>query len=309
MSADIAELFGPETAGETAAAIGAFDGVHRGHRLILSRARAYAEENGLESAAVLFDPLPSQYFGRLGMNERILLPEEQTAMIRDQGIQRVITLPFTAEIADMPAEEFLTMMQSRLHCRRLFMGDDFNIGRDRKGTAAFLAREGAAYGFSAEILPKEAFEGEAISSSRIRAALYAGELHEAAEMLGYPFFFSGKIIHGEARGRKLGFPTLNIPYPEEKVRVPNGVYAVYVTVDGKRYASVTNIGVRPTFDDEARGLTVESFLLNAEGNFYGKAIKLELVEKLRDEIRFDSADALKAQISRDIDRALAILHA
>ena len=302
-----ADIFGPECKGQTAAAIGGFDGVHRGHQLILDSAIRYAAEHELETAAVFFDPLPAQFFGRIGCNERILLPEEQREKILSQGIDRVITLPFTPELAEMTAEDFLTAMQARLHCRRLFMGGDFTIGRGRSGNADFFVQHGADFGFTAEVLPKEEFEGEVISSSRIRAALYRGELREADRMLGYPFFFSGKIIHGKARGRKIGFPTLNIPYPAEKVRLPNGVYAVYVRVEGEKYAAVTNVGVRPTFSDEARGVTVESFLLNAEGDFYGKEIRVEFIERLRGEVRFETAEALHDQIQKDIQKALQIL--
>ena len=228
-------------------------------------------------------------------------------MLEHLGITRTVILPFTAEIADLPAETFLEQMQSVLHCRKLFMGEDFSIGKGRSGNPAVIPRLGEKLNYSTEVIPKDIMDGEVISSTRIRTLLNSGRLEEANRMLGYPFFFSGETIHGAARGRKLGFPTLNVSIPAGKTRLPNGVYAVNVLIDGEKYASVTNIGVRPTFGTDDRGVIVESFLLNAAGDFYGKTIRLEFISMLREEIRFPSADALKDQINRDIRKAEKIL--
>lgn len=300
-------LLGPECANCSSAAIGAFDGIHLGHQHILKDMAGYARREGLDSIAILFDPLPSQFFGRLGMDQRILLSFEQKEILEHLGITRTIILPFTREIADLPAESFLEQMQSVLHCRKLFMGEDFSLGKDRTGTPAFITKLGEKLDYQTSVMPKDVMDGEAISSTRIRSLLNFGRVEEANRLLGYPFFFSGETIHGAARGRKLGFPTLNIPIPAEKFRLPNGVYAVNVLIDGKKYASVTNIGVRPTFETDGRGVLVESFLLNAAGDFYGKTIRLEFMKMLRQEMRFPSADSLKEQISRDIRNAEEIL--
>lgn len=307
MSIDLKPLFGEVQSTQTAAAIGAFDGVHLGHTLILNRTVEYARTHGIGSAAVLFDPLPSQFFGRIGYDERILLQDEQISKIRAVGIDTVTVLPFTRELAETAPEEFLTAMLSSLHCKELFMGPDFSIGKNRSGSPEALAVLGNRFGFETEVVPKAEMDGEQISSTRIRSLLKQGLVTQANRMLGYPFFFTGKIIHGEARGRKLGFPTLNVRIPPEKVKLPNGVYAVLNTVEGKKYASVTNIGVRPTFGMDDRGIVVESYLLHAAGNFYGESNKLEFIEMLRPERRFDSADSLKAQISQDILQAEKIL--
>lgn len=300
-------LFGPELPNHSAAAIGAFDGLHLGHQHIINNTVTFAKKNGITSAAILFDPLPSIFFGRLGKNERILLRFEQEIRLREMGIDRVIILPFSHQIADLTPEAFLSAMQSSLHCERLVMGEDFSLGKGRTGSAAVLANLGSTYGFSTDIITKDVMDGDIISSTRIRSLLHQGNLPQANRLLGYPFFFSSDIIHGDARGRKLGFPTLNVKIPEEKLKLPNGVYAVYNYIDGVKYASVTNIGVRPTFGLDDKGTFVESYLLNASGNFYGETARLEFVEILREEKRFSSAEELKNQINKDIERARQIL--
>ena len=307
MTDSLKALLEPECTSYSSAAIGAFDGIHLGHQHILRETVAYARQQGLEAAAILFDPLPSQFFGRLGTDQRILLPDEQKEMLSRLGITRTIILPFTAELANLPAETFLEKLQAAIRFRKLFMGEDFSLGKDRTGDPAFITDLGRKLNYTTEVIAKDVMDGAVISSTRIRALLNAGCVDQANRLLGYPFFFSGEIIHGAARGRKLGFPTLNISIPPEKTRLPNGVYAVNVWIDGRKYASVTNIGVRPTFGMEDSGVVVESFLLDAAGDFYGKSIRLEFMKMLREEIRFSSADALKEQISRDIRTAKEIL--
>ena len=307
MNEVLTNLFQPEIPGHSAIAIGAFDGLHLGHRHIIGDTVAYARSKGISSAAILFDPLPSIFFGRLGPNERILLRDEQETKLREMGVDRVIFLPFSQQIADLTCYEFLDAMQAVLHCERLVMGEDFSLGKGRSGSASVLTGLGSAYGFSTEIISKDVMDGDVISSTRIRLLLHQGKLPEANRLLGYPFFFSSKIIHGYARGRKLGFPTLNVKIPAEKLKLPNGVYAVYNYIDGIKYASVTNIGVRPTFGLDGEGVFVESHLLNVSGNFYGESSRLEFIEILREEKRFSSADELKAQISKDILQAQQLL--
>lgn len=300
-------LLGPEILTGSAVSIGAFDGLHLGHCHILKNTVDYARNHGLTAAAILFDPLPSQFFGRLGPNDRILLRDEQEQRLHDLGIERVIILPFSRLLADLSPEAFLDSMQQVLHCRRLFMGADFSLGKNRAGNAAVLSKMGKERGFTTEIIDKDFLDGDVISSTRIRGLLREGKLREADRLLGYPFFFSGEVIHGDARGRKLGFPTLNVKIPEGKLTLPNGVYAVYNYINGMKYASVTNIGVRPTFGLDDKGVFVESYLLNMSGNFYGDTARLEFIEMLRPEIRFESAEALGAQIQKDIKRAEQIL--
>ncbi len=307
MTDSISRFLGPDSGCPSAAAIGAFDGVHLGHRHIISEMVCFARERNLTPTVILFDPLPAEFFGRMDPGQRILLRAEQEEKLHALGAERIIVLPFTKELTDLPAHDFMAAVQSVLHCERLFMGDDFTVGKNREGTPAFLSSLGKELGFTTEVIPKDEIDGEQISSTRIRSLLQAGKLREANRLLGYPFFFSGPIIHGMARGRKLGFPTLNNQFPEGKIRLPNGVYAVFAHIDGIRYPSVTNVGVRPTFGLENMGVVVESFLLHGNGEFYGKSAALEFIEKLRDEVRFESAEELKAQIKRDIERASTIL--
>lgn len=307
MNEELLQIFGEPSAEKAAAAIGAFDGIHIGHRHILERTAVYAQERKLIPTAILFDPLPAQFFGRLGPDERLLLRDEQETMLHTLGIERIIFLPFTSSVANITPEDFLETMQAVLRAERLFMGTDFSLGKGRSGTPNVLKSLGEKYGFSAEIIEKDLMDGDVISSTRIRSLLHAGMIPEADRLLGYPFFYKGPIVHGDARGRKLGFPTLNLKIPEGKLTLPNGVYAAYNIIDGVKFASVTNIGVRPTFGLDDRGIVVESFLLNASGNYYGESSHLDFVKMLRPEIRFDSADLLKAQISRDIKTAAELL--
>lgn len=308
MTDSVSRLLGTFSGAPSAVAIGAFDGIHLGHQHIINNMVRYAGKECLIPTVILFDPLPAQFFGRMDPDQRILIRHEQEEKMRSMGAEQVIVLPFSQALADLSAYDFMSAVQSRLHCMRLFMGEDFSVGKDREGTPRYLSSLGKELGFTTEVILKDEMDGDKISSTRIRSLLKAGKLQEANRLLGYPFFFSGPIIHGMARGRKLGYPTLNIQFPEGKIRLPNGVYAVNVTIDGICYPSVTNIGVRPTFGLEHMGVVVESFLLDGHGDFYGKSVKLEIMEKLRDEIRFESAEELKAQISKDIERAKAILH-
>ncbi len=307
MTDNLIRLSDAESSNPSAAAIGAFDGIHIGHRHIITDMVSYARAGGLTPTVILFDPLPAQFFGRMEADQRILLRSEQEERMHSMGTERIIVLPFSQMLADLSAYDFMSEIQAGLHCERLFMGEDFSVGKDREGTPELLSSLGEKLGFSVEVISKDKLDGDVISSTRIRSLLRRGMLPEANRLLGYPFFFTGPIIHGMARGRKLGFPTLNVQYPEGKIRLPNGVYAVNVLMDGNHYPSVTNIGVRPTFGLEHLGVVVESFLLDGHGDFYGKTVKLEVIQKLRDEIRFNSADDLKNQISRDIENAKSIL--
>ena len=307
MNEELLKIFGSEIPNHSAIAIGAFDGLHRGHQHILNNMITYARENELTSAVILFDPLPREFFSGLGYNDRILLRAEQEPMLYEMGINKVIYLPFSQSIADITPEDFISSMQFVFHCDRLFMGADHVLGKGGTGTTAVLTKLGEKYGFSTEIIEKDWMDGGVISSTRIRELLHAGNITEAKHLLGYPFFFSNEIIHGDARGRTLGFPTLNIKIPDGKLRLPNGVYATYSDLDGKRYSAVTNIGIRPTFGLEEHGVFVETYLLNTNGDFYGDELKLEFIEMLREEIKFDTAEALKEQIDRDIDKANNIL--
>ena len=307
MNEELLKIFGPELPNHSAIAIGAFDGLHRGHRHILNNMITYARENGLTSVAILFDPLPREFFSGLGCNDRILLRTEQEPMLYEMGIDKVIYLPFSQSIADITPEDFISSMQHVFHCERLFMGADHVLGKGGSGTTEVLTKLGEKYGFSTEIIEKDLMDGDVISSTRIRELLHAGNITEADRLLEYPFFFSGEIIHGDARGRNLGFPTLNIKIPEGKLHLPNGVYATYANLDGERFTAVTNVGVRPTFGLEEHGVFVETFLLNTNGNFYGDELKLEFIEMLRKETKFDSTEALKAQIDQDISKTIEIL--
>ncbi len=306
MRLSLADYFKNDFGTPSAVAVGAFDGVHRGHRLLFKTAVGYAREHGCEPVTVTFDPLPMEFLSKQTADRRILLPDEQVAMIKAQGIERVIVLPFDDSLMNTTPEEFVSAMAAGLKPRCLFMGTDFTLGCGRSGTPAVLSELGQKYDFDVEVLDKFECDGDVVSATRIRNLLHEGNAEAAARLLGYPFFFSGIVEHGEARGRTLGFPTLNIRIPAEKIHLPNGVYAAYSTIDGKRYPAVADIGVRPTFGDQLSPIA-EVHLLNMDGDFYGKLVKTEFVAHLRNEVRFDSVETLVAQIRTDAEKAKALL--
>ncbi len=306
MQLNLADLFGNDSNTPSAVAVGAFDGVHRGHQLLLRTAVKYAKEHGCVPAAVTFDPLPLEFLTKQSTDQRILLPDEQLAMIKAQGIERVVVLPFNDALMNTTPEEFVSVMAEKLRPRCLFMGTDFTLGRGRSGTPEVLAELGKRYGFDVEVLDKFECDGDVVSATRIRGLLREGKVEEAERLLGYPYFFSGVVEHGEARGRTLGFPTLNIRIPEEKIHLPHGVYAAYSTVDGVRYPAVADVGIRPTFGDLTSAIA-EVHLLHTDGDFYDKTVKTEFIAHLRAEQRFDSIDALVAQIRKDAGDAEKVL--
>lgn len=287
----------------TAAAIGAFDGVHMGHRQLL----AAVTGSDCAPAVITFDPLPSVFFGRLPENRQILTTEERLDRLSTAGIGSVILLPFNEALASMSAEEFISRLCAAVSLKKLVMGCDFTIGRGRKGNPERLRALGKEHGYEVEVIPDVEADGEEVSSTRIRALLTAGEVARANRLLGYEFGFGGKVMHGFGRGRELGYPTLNLAYPDGKTLLPRGVYATQVGIGGERYPAVTNIGICPTFESTDEHLTVESHLLAEVSDLYGKEARLSFVQRLRDEVCFPDPAALAAQIRRDIEQAKNIL--
>ena len=286
-------------------AIGNFDGVHRGHRAVIGKAIARARALSVPAAALTLEPHPRSYFRPNDPLFRLSDENQKLRLLAGTGLDGAIVLTFNDALANLPAGDFISrVLVDRFAVSGVVTGFDFHFGKDRGGSPAFLASEGKARGFPVDIVPALEDEGRPVSSGTIRAALAAGQVVEAAELLGYPWFVSGEVIHGEKRGRDLGFPTANLRL-DPACLLKHGIYAVHVVLDGKHLDGVASFGRRPTFDNGAPLLEV--FLFDFSADLYGRRIDVAFVAWLRPEQRFESAEALVAQMNRDGDRARAAL--
>lgn len=295
----------PQT--QTLLTIGVFDGVHAGHRYLLETLQRRATEQNLLSGVVTFNPHPQSVLHPHDQLQWLSDIEDRVLSIRELGINMVVVLTFTHEVAQLSAKEFLSLVKKYLKMRALIIGPDFALGRDRQGDIEMLRSLGREMDFSVEVIPAYTVDGEIVSSTLIRQALARGDMKKVTRLMGRYFQLRGKVVTSSKRGRALGFPTANLDIPAnlEQALPGNGVYATITQVDGKKFPSATNIGVRPTFG-EAKKL-VEAHLLNYQGDLYGKEIRVEFVQKLRDERLFSSPDELRAQIEKDIREAERVL--
>jgi riboflavin kinase/FMN adenylyltransferase len=291
--------------GGSVLAIGAFDGLHRGHTALLARVRERASALGLTAAVVSFEPLPRAYFSRQPL-PRLSSLREKLCGLRDAGIELLLLLRFNAALANMSAEEFVRMaVLQRMNAREVWVGADFRFGHRRAGDVALLREMGAQAGFEVRTLEPIEAAGERVSATRIRELIAAGEFARAARLLGRPFFIGGRVVCGNRMGRELGFPTANIPL---RGRVPpvQGIFAARVHgVSDESLPAVVSLGVRPMFD--GREPLLEAHLFDFDGDLYGRRIAVEFVAKLRDEEKFVDLDALKVQMDKDAAQARRIL--
>lgn len=285
--------------------IGAFDGVHRGHQAVLERVRERAGDLGATPVAVTFAPIPRAYFAEV---PTLCSPREKIRALVDAGMQRVLLLRFNAAMAAMSAEDFIArVLVERLAAREVWIGEGFRFGHERKGDLALLQELGVEEWFTADAVEPFVLDGERVSSSRIRAALAAGEFDQAADLLGRPFAIGGHVVRGQQLGRKLGFPTANIRLGSRSAPV-GGVFAVRVRgVGGEVRPGVASLGTRPTVVDGTHEPVLEAHLFDFDGDLYGKRIEVEFVRKLRNEEKYPSLDALVKQIERDANAARLIL--
>jgi riboflavin kinase/FMN adenylyltransferase len=287
--------------------VGVFDGLHRGHLELVRRLVSGAHAAGAPAVVLTFFPHPSVVLGRQADVAYLTLPDEKAALLGDLGVDRVITLPFTPELASQSAEAFMQAVTGSLGVQRLVIGYDFALGRNREGNTARLTELGQHFGYRTEVIPAFQVNGRVISSSGIRARLLAGQVAEAAEDLGRYYRVGGPVIHGDGRGRHINVPTANLAYPPEKLIPANGIYATWAWLDGQRIAGATNIGINPTFTPERTSTSLETHLLDFRGDLYGRELSLEFVARLRGEEKFASVEALLAQIQADIDRTREVL--
>ena len=286
-------------------AIGNFDGLHLGHQAVIARAVAIAKERAAPSALLTFEPHPADFFAGRPVVFRLTPPREKAAICERLGLTGLVLIHFDAALAGMSAEDFIAkILVARLRVAAVVVGWDFHFGKGRSGSPTTLAEAGQRYGFGVEIVAKVEDEAGAVSSSVIRKALERGDLAAAAKGLGRNYSVSGQVISGQRLGRTLGVPTANIAL-EPTNRLAHGVYAVVARVDGRAYPAVASFGTRPTVDDGPPLLEVH--LLDFDGDLYGREMEVEFIERIRDELKFDSIPALVAEMTRDKERAREIL--
>jgi riboflavin kinase/FMN adenylyltransferase len=290
----------------SAVCIGAFDGLHLGHRSLLAQVRDRARALDVDPIAITFAPIPRVFFARGAPVPQISSVREKIAALREAGMHRVLLLHFGARLAAMSATDFIArVLVQRVGAREVWVGEGFRFGHGRAGDLALLQREGAAYGLRAEAIEPFAIDGERVSSSRIRELLAAGDFDAAARLLGRRFTIGGHVVRGAQLGRKLGYPTANVRM-RARVSPVGGVFAVRVhDVGPAPMPGVASLGVRPTVHGTEPLL--EAHLFDFDGDLYGRRIQVEFVRKLRDEEKFDSLDAMVKQIDLDAQAAREIL--
>ena len=281
--------------------IGVFDGVHRGHQHLLKRVVEEASREGMLSGVLTFVNHPRSVLVPDTCISYITSVEDRLTLLKEAGIDMVIPLHFDMELSRLRAHEFTGLLQERLRMAGLVMGYNFAMGYKREGTPETLATIGNEQGFFVNVVNAVSVEGGRVSSTVIRDSVTAGDVAGASELLGRPFNLVGKVAVGDGRGKTLGFPTANLDISEDRLVPGNGIYATWACVGDDRYMAATNVGVRPTFGENER--TVEAFLLDFDGDLYGKDITLEFVGRLRDELRFESAEALVTQMHVDVEQA------
>lgn len=283
------------------ATIGNFDGVHLGHQAVLRRLATVAAERALASTLITFEPHPLEFLRPEAAPPRLTGLRDKLAALGAAQLERVLCLRFGPGLARQSAEGFIDeLLIRRLGVRFLLVGDDFRFGRERRGDFEMLRVAGERYGFDVERMPTVAVDEERVSSTRIRRALEAGELDQAARLLGRRYRICGRVVRGDAIGRTLGFPTANLAFP--KVRPPlAGIFVVNVRGLGQPRPAVASLGTRPTVG--GRRLLLEVHLLDFQGDLYGRHLEVEFLKRLREERRFDSLAAMQAQIARDAEAA------
>lgn len=279
--------------------IGTFDGVHLGHQALLKQTMERASVLGVQSVVVTFEPIPVMVLRPDRFKGRICSAEEKIALLKAPGIDVVVALPFDRALSLESPEEFLENLDRAFDVREIWVGDDFALGKDRAGNVQRLQEIGAGLGFTVHALKRVSLGDERISSSAIRDAVIAGDVEAAARKLGRRFHVDGVVIHNSHFGRTIGFPTANIEPPVDQVALADGIYASYFRVFGEegRHWGMTYIGTRPTVNSGAR--QIETFVLDYEGDLYGRRIRIEFVQRLRPDENFASLELLIEQLKRD----------
>jgi len=286
--------------------IGVFDGVHLGHKYLISQLKEQAKQQNLLSGVVTFRHHPQEVLSPQTKLPFLTDLTERTNLLKNEGVEAVITLPFTRELAQLSARQFVSLLKRYLRMCGLVIGPDFALGRNREGNTNTLRTLGQDMNFSVTIIPPIMINGEVVSSTAIRKALANGDMKKVLNLVDRPFSLSGQVTRGAGRGLELGFPTANLDINPEQALPAQGVYATWAYIDDKAYQSMTNIGKRPTFGGSEP--TVEVYVLDYHSDLYGRQLKIDFMERLRGEKQFATAKELKKQITEDIKQGRAILN-
>ncbi|BAU23595.1 riboflavin biosynthesis protein RibF [Caldimicrobium thiodismutans] len=285
---------------DTAITIGAFDGIHLGHRALFQETFKISELKGLVPLVVTFNPHPRKVIQPHLELKLLTTLEEKLELLEREGFSRVVVLPFTKALAEITADLFVEKyLVDYLRAKAVVIGFNFRFGRSRTGDTELLKNLGQKYGFQVTEVPPVKLEDKTISSTLIRETLKKGEVEKASKMLGRNYTLIGKVISGKGRGKKLGFPTANLLIPSEKLIPAQGVYAVWVYLDFQRFPGALNIGYNPTFDEKELSIEVHILDLNGDMDLYNQALKVEFVKFIRGEKKFSSIEELIQQISQD----------
>jgi len=287
--------------------IGVFDGLHRGHQALVQATVAKAGELGLPAVMMTFDPHPSEVIRPGSHPAELITLRRKAVLAAELGLDALLVLPFTPAVAATEAETFVyDVIVEKLHAACVVVGDNFRFGYRNAGDLTLLRDLGSRFGFTAQGLGLVSKDSLTVSSTLIRAGVDAGDVHAAAEALGRPHRVEGIVVHGEGRGgTQLGYPTANLDVVPHGAIPADGVYAGWFVLGDRRSPTAISIGSNPTFSGRVR--TVEAFVLDEGGNFYGRRVALEFVERLRGMVKFDSIETLIEQIGRDVDRTREIL--
>jgi len=286
--------------------VGVFDGVHRGHQKIIEKLVAGAHGNELPAVVLTFDPHPAKIFGR-GDIKLLTLPGERAKLLGDYGVDTVITHPFDKDLANTTAFDFMQRLKTQLGLEHLILGYDSTLGKNREGNAKRLTEIGSELGYAVEVVSAVSDESGVISSTEIRKLVTVGKVDEAARLMGHPYRLQGLVSLGDQRGRGIGFPTANLEYAREKVLPAGGIYACQAYLGDEKYKAAVNLGTNPTFTPDKQTINVEAYLLDFDREIYGEMMRLEFIVRLRDELKYNSVDALIKQIHLDVEQTREVL--
>ena len=286
--------------------IGVFDGVHRGHQEIIKKLTTGAHADDAPAVVLTFDPHPASVLSGHEI-KCVTLPDERADLLGILGVDVVITERFTRELSTVTAYDFMSRLRRQLGLQHLLIGYDFALGKGREGNATRLTEIGLELGYTVEVVSALSDESGVISSTEIRKLIEVGNVTEAARLLGHPYSLHGPVIHGDGRGRTIDVPTANISYSHDKMIPAKGIYACWAYLNDKKYQAAINIGTNPTFTPDKQSPNVEAHLLDFHQEIYGKDVRLEFFEHLRDELKFNSVDKLLEQIWKDVAKVRELL--
>ncbi len=284
----------------SAVTIGNFDGIHLGHQELVKTVLEYSKIYSLKSVVFSFEPHPVEFFGKKGEFKTMFSVEEKKFVIENLGVDILIQYPFNTEFADLSPEEFMDLLIEKTNCKVLVVGENYCFGKDRMGNIDTLKKLGKEKNIKVIGIPRVKIHNVRVSSTRIRGLINCGDMEDVTVLLNKPYFAMGEIVHGDERGRRMNFPTINLEPPLKKLLPPDGVYFSRVYIDGKLYDSMSNIGVNPTFNGDAR--KIETHIFDFDEDVYGKKAIVCFFKRIRSEKKFEGMNELIEQLNEDKSR-------